>query len=46
MHLRNTLFFSNGEPWVKKDDEEDFDVLMGCYDGAEICEVIGIYFIK
>ena len=30
---------------VKKDDDEDFDVLMGGNDGAEICEVIGTYLL-
>ena len=23
--------------------DEDFDIPMGCYDGAEICELVGIY---
>ena len=30
---------------VKKDDDEDFDVLMGGYEGTEICEVIGTYLL-
>ena len=38
---RKWLLFSYGEPWVKKDDEDDFDVTMGCYDGAEGCELVG-----
>ena len=47
MHAKDTLSFSNGEPWVKNDGDEDFNVPMGCYDGAEICELIGsYYFIK
>ena len=36
MQSRKTLLISDGEPWVKKDDEDDFNVLMGCYYGAEI----------
>ena len=35
--------FSNGEPWVEKNGNKDFDVPMGCYDGAEICELTGTY---
>ena len=45
IHGRNTLLFNNGEPWVKKDNDEDFDVPMGCYDGEEICELIGTYLL-
>ena len=26
---------------MKKNGEEDFDVPMGCHDGAEICELVG-----
>ena len=29
MHARNTLLFSNGEPWVKKDGDEISDTPMG-----------------
>ena len=45
IHARNTLLLSNGEPWVKKDGDENFDVPMGCYDGAETCELIGTYLL-
>ena len=44
MHSRKTLF-NNGEPWIKKGDEEDFDVSMGCLDGAEVCELTGTYLL-
>ena len=43
MPLRKTLLFSDGEPLVKKDEENDFDVPMGCYDGAEVCELVGTH---
>ena len=37
------ILFSNGEPWVKKKvGNEKFDVPMGCFDGAEICELVRI----
>ena len=38
---KSFLYFQN-EPWVKS-ESEDFDVPMGSYDGAEVCELIGIY---
>ena len=41
MHSRKTLLFQNSKPCVKKDGNEDFDVPMGCYDGAVICELVG-----
>ena len=45
MHSRKTLLFNNGDPWIKKGDEEDFDVSMGCLDGAEVCELTGTYLL-
>ena len=36
-------YFSDGELWVKKDDEDDFDVPMGCYNEAEVCELVFTY---
>ena len=36
------MFYEN-EAWKKKDTDTTFDVTMGSYDGAEVCELIGIY---
>ena len=41
MNARKTLLFHHEEPWMKKNREEDFDVPMGCHDGAEICKLVG-----
>ena len=41
MQSRKTLLFHDNHPWVKKNGEEDFDVPMGCNNGAEICETTG-----
>ena len=43
MHSRKTLLFWQDSAWVKKEGHEDFDIPMGCYDGTEICELVGIY---
>ena len=40
---RKTLLFNEGIPWVKKDGNEDFDVSLGCFDGVEVCELVGSY---
>ena len=45
VHARNILLFSNGEPWVKNDGDENFDVPMGFYDGAEIYELKSTYLL-
>ena len=46
MQSRKTLLFNNNEQWVKKAGEENFDVPMGCYDDAKVCELVGIYILK
>ena len=46
MHSRKCfLFESSGDIWVKKENEE-FDVTMGSYDGAEICELVGLFLLS
>ena len=44
--FREDTSSQNSEPWLKKDGNEDFDVLMGCFDGAEICEIVGSFILK
>ena len=34
---RNTLLFNKNQPWVKKYGNEEFDVPIACFDGAELC---------
>ena len=46
MNARKTLLFHHEEPWMKKNEEEDFDVPMGCHDGAEIFELVGTYILN
>ena len=43
VHSRKTLLFWQDSAWVKKESDENFDIPMGCYDGAEIWELAGIY---
>ena len=31
---------------MKTTGEETFDVPMGCYDGAEVCELVGTYVLS
>ena len=43
-HVRKWVLYNNGEPWVRKEGGS-FDVTMGMYDWAEVCERIGIYML-
>ena len=45
MHARKSLLFANNKVWVKKSGDTSFDVTMGCFDGAEICELVGLYIL-
>ena len=43
MRSRKTLLVCQDSNWVKKKGDEDFDITMGCHDGAEVWELVGIY---
>ena len=43
MNARASLLFSQGENWVKQSGL--FDTTMGAFDGAECCELIGIFML-
>ena len=42
-HVRQNFLFDKDQPWVKKN--KNFDVPMGAYDSAEICELVGLYLL-
>lgn len=44
-HARKSLLFDDNGVWVKKDNSL-FDVTMGSFDGAEICELVGLYLLS
>ena len=41
-----SVLCSKEETWVKRGENLSFDVAMGSFDGAEICEIIGIYLLE
>ena len=43
-HARKSLLFSNNNTWMKKESSL-FDVTMGAYDGAEVCELVGTFIL-
>ena len=47
MHSRRTLLHDNkGNMWTKNEIKKQFDVSMGPFDGAEVCELIGLCIIS
>jgi hypothetical protein len=45
MAARKAMLYMDGEPWAKKGGDI-FDVGMGFFDGAEICEIIGLFLLE
>ena len=45
MHSRKSLLFANNGHWVKKIGDPNFDVTMGSFDGAELCELVGLFIL-
>ena len=43
---RKTLLLSEKLPLLKKERDEEFDLPMGCYDGAAVCEIWGSYIVN
>ena len=44
-HSRKSLLFNDNSTWTKKQGG-NFDVTMGSYDGAEVCELVGLYLLS
>ena len=46
IHSKRSLLYHQNSPWTKKNSDSTFDVTMGSYDGAETCELIGVYMLS
>ena len=46
MHCRKSLLFDKETAWTKKNHSNMFDVTMGSFDGAEVCELIGLFLLN
>lgn len=46
MHSRESVLFDKGTTWAKKGTNSTFDVTMGGFDGAEICELVGLFALN
>ena len=45
-HARRSVLFNSTKPWIKRNSPTTFDVTMGSFDGAEICELVGLYALN
>lgn len=45
LHACKTVLTSNNEVWKKKKGNGLFDVPMGSYHGAELCDLVGLYLL-
>ena len=45
MSNENTAFFTTHQSWEKKSGNIDFDMSVGCYEGTEVCEIVGTYIL-
>ena len=41
MQFCKTLLFHERASWIKKTGNKNFDVSVGCFDRAEVCELVG-----
>ena len=46
MNFRTSFPFCHNETWKKKSTGSCVDVTMGGFDGAEICELVGVYIFS
>ena len=42
---KKSFIYRNGEPW-NKTVNPDCDITMGSYDGAETCDIVGLFFLS
>ena len=39
------MLFNNKKPWLKKSGNEEFDVPVGCFEGAQVSDLVGVYIL-
>ena len=45
LHSSKTILFYNEEVWIKRTSDDLFDVPMGSFHGAELCDLIGLFIL-
>ena len=46
LNARKAFLYFQGDPWIKKDAAQHFDVTEGSFDGAEVCELVGLFLLS
>ena len=46
LQAKNSLHFDCGEAWMKKENNTAFEVKMGSFDVAKVCELVGGYILS
>ena len=46
LHYKRSLLFHNNEVWTKMNYDKNFDVTMGSLNGAETCEIVGLFILN
>ena len=46
MQARKSFLFKDGQPYIKKDSNGNFDVTMGSFDSCQICEIVGLFLLS
>ena len=46
IHAKRSPLYHQDSQWEKKNSDNTFDVTMGSYDGAETCELLGLYMLS
>ena len=46
MHCQKSLLFDDETAWTKKNHSSMFDVTMGSFHGAEVCELIRLFLLN
>ena len=44
-HSCDSLLFSGDDVWKKNDTDSYFDIQMGSFHGAEVCDLVGLYIL-
>ena len=44
-HARKSLLFHDSGAWVKKDWNPLFDITLGTFNSAVVCELVGLYIL-
>ena len=45
MHSEKSLLVNNTDIWIKENGDPDFDLIIGSFDGAELCKLVVLHIL-